>query len=303
MIEDYILFARTVALGSQSAAARELRISPAMVSKRLVRLEERLGTRLINRTTRQLILTDVGTLFYHKVTAILAACEEAENMIAGRMDHPAGRLRISAGIVVGRQMVSPHLASFLRLYPDVELELDLNDEFVDLRRRDIDLAIRVTEPNAIDDHLMGHLLARNPRALYCSVSYCETRGIPQSLDDLNNHDLLGATSQFPWHLEGPDGPVTVAGHSLVRTNASEVVRDLLTGGLGIALRSPLDVIDELRADRLVRLLPDYRGTTDLGVFAVHLRGDFVPAAVRAFIAYLQPFFSNSTLATVDVDRS
>lgn len=295
MIDDYKLFARTAALGSLSAAARELRISVAMVSKRLVRLEQRLGVRLINRSTRRLALTDVGTQFFHKVTAILEACEDAENMVAGRVDHPSGRLRISAGVVVARELVSRHLASFLHRFPDVRIEIELNDQFVDLRRDEFDLGIRVIDSDAIEPHLTGHLLAFNPRALYCSKEYIERRGEPRTLAELRTHDLLGATSQFPWHLEGPEGVAVVHGESLVRTNASEVIRDVLVGGLGIALRSPLDVAEALDSGLLVRILPEYRGGSNLGVFAVHLRDSFVPAAAKAFIQHLQPFFRASRL--------
>lgn len=289
MSEDYELFAAVVEAGSLSAAGRRLRLSPAMVSKRLVRLEQRLGAQLIRRTTRRLTLTDVGEAFHERVLAILAATREAEALVAGRANTPSGRLRVSAPTSFGRLHLAPHLHAFLEAHPLVRLDIDLTDTYVDLLAERIDVAVRIAAPP--EDARCWHRLAANRRVLCAAPAYLARHGEPQRLDALRAHRVLAAVGQFPWRLVGPAGPCTFEGESHVRTNSSEVVRELAIGGDGIALRSTWDVADDLRARRLVRVLRDYEGASNVGVYAVRAPSDLVPPTVRAFVEFLERLYA------------
>ncbi len=289
MHEDYDLFVEIVDAGSLAAAGRRLRISPAMVSKRLARLEARLGAQLVHRTTRRLLVTEVGQAFYEDVRRIVEATRAAEARVAGRIGQPTGPLRVSAPTSFGRLHVVPHLKSFLDLHPRIELAIDLDDGFVDLLGERIDVAIRISPPPA--KSLDACLLAENHRILCASPAYLAAHGTPAGLEDLDEHRLLAADHQLPWRLEGPDGPATVDGHSAVRTNSSEVARDLALAGLGIALRSTWDVGPALRDGRLIRVLDAYRGATDVAIYAVQPRGARDTPNASAFIRHVRAIFS------------
>lgn len=282
---DYTLFAGAVAAGSLSAAARALNISPAMASKRLARLEERLGVRLINRTTRRLALTPVGEIFHADVCAVLDAIKLAEDRLRGIRQVPSGPLRVSAPTSFGRLHIAPRLHEFLAAYPLVALEFDLSDAYLDLVAEQIDLAIRITSD--VPGSLQAHKLASNRRVLTASPDYIAKHGAPTKIADLARHTLLAADGQMPWRLVCQRRSHVVQGRSQVRTNSSEIVRELALAGVGIALRSRWDVCDELRSGRLARVLPNWEGPPDIGIYAVHLHTPNPSAAVEAFIKFLQ----------------
>lgn len=288
MDREYELYARVIESGSLAAAGRTMGLSPAMVSKRIARLEERLGARLLHRTTRKLTTTEAGQRFYERVVDILAASREAESLVSAADGAPAGRLRITAPTSFGRLHVAPHLKPFLERWPRLKLEIDLSDAYVDLLAERIDLAIRIAP--AIGGGLTGLRLAPNRRVLCASPNYLKQHGEPKKLADLSRHHLLAAVAQLPWRLQGRSGPVVVPGESIVRTNSSEVVRELALAGMGIALRSTWDIGPDLRSGRLRVVLPEHPGASDVGIFAVYPPAKFVPAAVHAFIAYLQELY-------------
>jgi DNA-binding transcriptional LysR family regulator len=281
---DYALFVLVAESGSLSAAARTLHISPAMVSKRLQRLENRLGVTLVHRTTRRLALTEAGLRFRDDLAAILATLDEAEARVTGARGVAAGPLRVSAPTSFGRLHIAPHLAGFLRAYPDVALTFDLSDGFVDLLGERVDCAIRIAAD--VPGNVVAHRLATSRRVLCAAPAYLTERAAPERIRDLERHRLLAAAGQMPWRLVSGAKSVTVTRDSCVATNSSEMVRELALGGVGIALRSLWDVGDALRDGRLVRVLPDWKGSQDVGIYAVHLRSAAVPAAVSAFVAFL-----------------
>src|SRR6201996_4932346 len=192
--DDYALFATIVEEGGLSAAGRALKLSPAMVSKRLAALETRLGARLIQRTTRRSVLTDVGQAFHEQVVAILSAIRQAELMVAGRTGTPSGRLRVSVPTSFGRMHIAPWLKDFLDAYPGIALDIDLTDHFVDLIAERIDVAVRIGLPP--DTALAPHRLAPNRRLLCASPGYIAVHGAPGRTDDLHDHALLAATGQL-----------------------------------------------------------------------------------------------------------
>ena len=290
MDDEYALFAAVVEHGSLSAAARAMRLSPAMASRRLARLEDRLGTRLLNRTTRRQSPTEAGEAFYRRVVEILAASREAEALVAGGARTVAGPLRITAPTSFGRMHVAPYLKGFLDRHPQVALRLDLSDAYVDLVGERYDLAIRVAA--RVEASVVGVRLASNRRVLCASPAYIAEHGAPETLRELSSHRLLAAVGQSPWRLQGPNGPEAVSVDSRVATNSSEVVRELALAGAGIALRSTWDIHEDLAAGRLKVVLPRYEGAQSVGLYAVHPRSELTSAAVKAFIAYLADLYGD-----------
>jgi DNA-binding transcriptional LysR family regulator len=291
MDPDYELFARVVAAGSLSAAARASLTSASTVSKRLARLEARLGIRLIQRTTRRLAMTPAGEQFYSDITAILRAVREAENRISGIIEAPSGILRVSAPTSFGRLHVTPHLHSFLAAHPRVQLELDLSDEYVDLFAGHTDVAIRIV--SELPASLEAHRLVSNRRILCASLAYIDRYGSPDTIKSLVGHRLLAATGQLPWRLASGQRRTVVDGRSYVRTNSSEVVRELAITGVGIALRSLWDIAPFLADGTLLRILPEWQGPSHVGVYAVHPKSPTIAPAVTAFIAFLNETFAAS----------
>ncbi len=292
MDPDYLLFARAVEAGSLSAAGRILNISPAMMSKRLSRLEARLGVRLIHRTTRRLALTEEGASLHRDLVAILDAIQQAEQRVTNRHRTASGPLRISAPTSFGRLHVAPHVARFLDRHPRVDLQLNLTDAYEDLLAERIDIAIRITSD--IPAHLEGHPLAANRRILCASPAYLAAHGAPGKIADLAHHRLLAADGQLPWRLVNGRARKLIDGQSHVRTNSSEIVRELALTGVGIALRSLWDVGNLIAQGSLVRVLDSWEGPADLAVHAVHPRAAGRPAAVDAFIVFLRESFSDAS---------
>jgi DNA-binding transcriptional LysR family regulator len=286
---DLHLFAAVIEHRSLAAAGRALGISAPMVSKRLARLERRLGTVLLHRTTRRLALTEVGARFHDDVLAILAAVADAEQRASGQPGHPRGPLRLSAPTSFGRMHVAPHLDDFIDAHPAIDLTLDLSDGFSDLLADRIDLAIRITSD--VSPQLAAYRLATSRRILCAASSYTARFGSPADLNALKGHRILAASGQFPWRLAGPKGLCLADGTSFVRTNSSEVVRELAIAGVGIALRSLWDISDDLAKGRLVRILTDYEGSSDVGIYAVHQRTSLIAPNVVAMIDYLTGLYA------------
>lgn len=282
---DLALFAHVVSAGSIAAAARRIGLSAPMVSRRLSRLEARLGVALIRRTTRRLDLTTQGEAFFRDVREILAAIEQAEARLAGVARIPAGPLKVSAPTSFGRLHVGPALKPFLDRHPRVALTLELSDAYVDLLAERVDLAVRITAE--LPPGVEAERLATSRRVLCAAPGYVAARGAPADIAELRRHSLLAPGEQLLWRLATDGREVLVSGESVVRTNSSEMVRELTVAGVGIALRSLWDVSGELAAGRLVRVLPEVEGSLDVGVWAVRPRAAFTPPAVEAFVAHLR----------------
>lgn len=287
---DYQLFDRVAHHGSISAAGRALGLSPAMASKRLARLERRLGAQLVRRTTRRLALTPAGERFHADVAAILAAVAEAEARVTGLARAPSGALRVSAPTSFGRLHVAPLLHRFLAAHPAIALTLDLTDAFVDLLAEPVDVAVRIAA--RVPAGLVAHRLAASRRVLCATPGYLAQAGIPDSVAELAQHRLLAAHGQMPWRLVRNGRAVTIDRPSHVDTNSSELVRELTLTGVGIALRSLWDVGDALRDGTITRVLPEWEGSTDVGVYAVHAPASPPSPAIAAFVAFLTDAFAD-----------
>lgn len=285
---DLEVFARVIATGSMSLAARSLGLSPAVISKRIKRLEDQLGTRLLQRTTRQISLTEAGQGFHERVLAVLAGLEEAEAFAAGRSSEVRGTLKISAPTSFGRMHIAPHLKRFMNTHPDLAIHLVLSDEFTDIVAGGFDLAIRIAE--LTDSSLVARRLAPVRRILCAAPDYIAEHGTPETIEDLRHHRCLPAHNHDAWRLEGPEGVLSIRPEGMLITNSSEVIREAVIAGLGIALRSTWDIGPELKAGRLVQVLPAYEGSHNVTLSAVYPSRQFLPAKVRLFIDYLAELY-------------
>lgn len=282
---DYELFAEIVDAGSLSAAGRALAITPAMASKRLARLEHRLGVRLVHRTTRRLALTEAGARFHADLITILADVRAAEARVTGVSVGPSGPLRVSAPTSFGRLHIAPSIHRFLDRHPGVALEFNLSDVFDDLLEERIDLAVRIAPE--IAPGLIAHRIGTSRRILCAAPSYLATHGAPTTITMLADHQLLAAKGQMPWRLVNGARRATIDRPSVVTTNSSEIVRELAISGCGVALRSLWDVRESLDRGELARILPDWEGSADVGIYAVHPSAPTILPAVTAFVAFLR----------------
>lgn len=281
---DLHVFAKVVSTRSMSEAGRILGVTPAVVSKTVKRLETSLGVRLLQRTTRQIVVTETGQAFYHRVLDILASIQEAESFVSGRSTEIGGDLRISAPTSFGRMHVAPHLKEFMERHPKVSIELVLSDTFTDIVGDGYDLAIRISALK--DSGLVARKLADARRILCAAPDYLEQHGFPQTIEDLAGHRCLPAHNGEPWRLDGPGSPLTYRPEGTLKSNSSEVIREAVISGLGIALRSTWDIGDELSSGRLVQVLPDYEGARNTTISAVYPSRQFLPPKVKAFIEHL-----------------
>jgi len=278
---------------SFSAAADELGLSKSSVSKQIRALEDRLGARLLDRTTRRMRLTEVGAAFHDRCAAIVTAAEEAELAVTQLQMTPRGRLRISAPVSLGQRYLTDVVDDYLTLYPDVEIELDLSDRFVDLVDEGYDLAIRV---GALpDSSLVARKLADSRRVVVGSPSYLADHGVPQTPADVGAHEcLLYTYSQVPadvWRFDGPDGEISIRVHGRLRTNNGDVLAAAAGDGIGIAMLPDFIVAAELRAGRLQAALSDMCQSLG-GIYAVYPHNRHLSANVRLFVDELVATFAS-----------
>lgn len=289
-IQEMAVFARVVGAGSLSAAARELGLSPALVSRRLAGLEARLGVRLINRTTRSLHLTDDGARYYEACARVLADIEEADAAVAAGRVEPRGVLRVALPASFGHQHIAPLVPRFAERYPKIQLALSLSDRNVNLIEEGFDLAVRIAHLE--DSSLTARKLAPNRRVVCASPSYLERHGTPRTPDELLHHNCL-TTNEFAmeWDYKGPDGrPGSVRVSGRYSCDNWEVLREWALAGLGIALKSTWDVHRLLADGSLVEVCPGYTFHSDVAIYAVYPSRRFLPAKTRVFIEFLAESF-------------
>lgn len=298
-ISDLDIFSRVARTGNMSAAGREMGLSPAVVSKRISLLEERLGARLFQRTTRQLTLTETGEGYYKRVVDILSLVEEAEDFVSRRNTRPRGVLKVTAPTSFSRQHVAPHLPLFFTKFPEIELDLHLTDNFVDIIGDGFDLAIRIGELE--DSSLVAKKLAPDTRVICASQQYLERTGIPSKLSDLESHNCLSAGAQDYWRLEGPDGQLNQRLKGNLRSNSSEFVREALLAGLGVGLRGTWDIGPDLLKGDLKVVLPQYRGSSNMAIYAVYPCREFLPEKVNVFIEFLAGLYGMDPYWNIGID--
>lgn len=282
-VSDMEVFVKTITLGSMSAAARSLDVTPAAISYRLSRLEGVLGTRLLHRTTRQLSLTSDGEEYLRWARRLTAELHDVENAISQRREVPKGVLKLAVPSSFGRQMIAPILPQYLAAYPDVRVVMTLNDEIVDIISQGMDLAIRISEME--DSGLISRKLADDRRVLCASPEYLRRRGTPTSIGDLAGHNCLTLSNQTHWNLRGPDGPVRLSVAGNFECNNGEVLRELAIAGVGIAMKATWDISGALDSGKLKVVLPDHPVISGASIRAVYPSRRNVPAKVSSFISF------------------
>lgn len=284
-------FVAVVNLGSLSAAARQEGVVAAMIGRRLDALEERLGVKLLVRTTRSVTLTQEGTAFFEDCQRILAELAEAEAAVASGSGRARGHLRLSAPAGFGRRHVAPHIASFQQAQPDLRVTLDLSDRLVDLARDRIDCAIRISD--LADSSLVAVRLAENRRVVVASPAYLARHGIPRTLEDLAGHNCLslGESQSRGWTFKVDGELLNLRVRGVLECNDGAVLHDWALAGLGLAWRSLWEVKDDLSDGRLVTVLERF-SSPDYPVYAVVPQRRFLPGRVRLFIDHLKARYSS-----------
>lgn len=287
------VFVNVVESGSFSGAARTLNLSKSAVSKTVSRLEESLGTRLLNRTTRKLSLTEAGRAYYEGCRRMLNEAEAASQAVYRLNDAPRGTLRVNLPMSFGILQVAPLLPAFLERYPEINLDAAFEDRVVDLVEEGYDLAIRIGV--LADSSLIARRLAPNRRILCAAPAYLERCGAPQSPESLAAHSCLLYSYQASgdtWQLNGPEGERSVRVNGRVRLNNGEAIRCAAVAGLGIAYLPTFIAGADLQAGRLVAVLPEWIDGGLGAVHAVYPAGRHLSPKVRVFIDYLASCFGS-----------
>lgn len=280
-------FVEVVARGSLSAAARAEGIAPAMIGRRLDALEARLGVKLLQRTTRRLVLTDEGSAFLEDCQRILAEVGDAESAISEHSMRASGHLTVSAPAGFGRQHVAPLLPSFLAEHRDVTINLNLSDRIIDLVAEGVDVAIRIASLD--DSNLVGVKLADNRRVVVASPAYLKRHGRPRQLADLARHNCLPISSegsQRGWTFmdDGKQVILKVGGNMVCNDGA--VLHAWALAGKGLAWRSMWEVGGQIASGELVTVLDDFAAPGN-DVHAVFAQRRHLPLRIRAFVDFLR----------------
>ncbi|MBY3392110.1 LysR family transcriptional regulator [Rhizobium laguerreae] len=284
-LNDILIFMAVVDAGSFIAGGQAVGLSRSAAGKAVIRLEDRLGVRLLNRTTRTLSLTEEGRMFYERGLRILVSVDEAEASVAGQDSTPRGVLRLTVDDAFGRLVVLPLLEKYLRAWPDIQVEVSFTDRLADIVEESFDLAIRVGA-TATDTRLVSRVIATYKARLCASPSYLAERGEPRDVDDLAVHDCLisaGRNQRQGWRFRGQGGSwIKARGRSRLRLDSGEAIRDAALAGLGIALLPDFLVTDDLAAGRLRQILADFE-TDDAKIVTLYPDKRLLEPRVRRFI--------------------
>ncbi|HUF55053.1 MAG TPA: LysR family transcriptional regulator [Thermohalobaculum sp.] len=286
-----ILFARVVETGSFSAAARALNQTPSAVSRQIAHLEDRVGVRLLTRTQQGIALTEEGEAFHERCKVIASDLAETETMLSGLGERPRGTLRTVATVAFGKAQLLPILPEFLDRYPEIRLSLELTDRPVRLGPEGIDLAIRFSE-QVDDPDAIARRLASNRRVLCAAPGYIERHGMPETPPDLALHNCLRLSTVASWNdwrfADGPEAPPVLDGN--FEANSADAIYHAALAGVGVARLSTYLIGEDLRAGRLVRLLPDYV-QEDASIVALYQDRRNLAPKIRAFLDHLVDHFS------------
>ena len=287
VMHSMAVFRRVVEAESFSAVARETNMSQSTVSKHIASLEERLDTKLLNRSTRSLKLTEAGREYYHHCIRILNDFQEAEASVGkGKID-PTGTLRISTSAAFGRTCILPYLNEFLSAYPDISIDLIFNDDYIDLVKEGIDLAIRIGPLE--DSSLIARKIGSSPRVIVASPEYLVNRGRPKKPSDLIKHDCLFYTLQKSpdlWYFNSTqEGDESVHVNGRLKASSPDAICDATLEGLGISILGEWYVRKHIQEGKLKVILPDYKPTT-YDIHAVYPERRFVPQKVKRMVEFL-----------------
>ncbi len=290
--QEMASFVAVVEAGSFVGAAEAIGLSKAAVSRHVAELEQRLGARLLHRTTRRLSLTDDGQLFFARAKEMLAAVDETESEISSRSGEPGGMLRINAPLSFGIMHLAPLWGRFAQLYPKVSLDIELSDRVVDLVEEGYDLAVRIT--NLANSQLVSRQLATTRMVACASPEYLAQHGTPAHPSDLARHEVISYSyfaARNEWTFTAADGgQVAVRTHARIHANNGDTCRAVALEHQGVILQPDFIVADDLRRGALVELLPAWR-TLTLGIHAVYPSRKHLPIKTRRLVDFLVEAFA------------
>lgn len=285
-------FAKVVAAGSYAEAARRLGLTRSAVSKAVMELEQLLGARLLDRTTRRVTPTEAGSAYYERCMSILADVEETELQISRLHDEPRGILKINAPMSFGILYLGDAVAEFMRSYPELRIELTLNDRFIDPLEEGVDVTVRIGA--LADSSLIARRLAPARLALVASPGYLQRHGMPAGPAELARHQCLAyghMAAVHRWQLRHGAETLTVPFSAALCSNNGEVLRASAIAGNGIAILPTFLIGPDIAAGRLQPILTDYP-PMDLGIFALYAPNRYLAAKTRLFIDFLAKRFGD-----------
>ncbi len=287
VMHSMAVFRRVVEAKSFSAVARENNMSQSTVSKHIAALEDRLDTKLLNRSTRSLKLTEAGKEYYHHCIRILNDFQEAEASIGKGKIKPTGTLRMSTSAAFGRTFILPYLDEFFDSYPDINIDLLFDDNYVDLVKEGIDLAIRIG-PLA-DSSLIARKIGTSPRIVVASPEYLVKHGRPKKPADLIKHDcLIYSLQKTPdlWYFNSmQEGDESIRINGRFKASSQEAISDATVAGLGISILCEWYTTEHIKNGSLKSILPEYKPTA-YDIHVVYPERRFVPQKVKSMIEFL-----------------
>lgn len=285
-LEAMNAFVKVVAHGSYAEAGRVLGLTRSAVSKAVMELEELLGARLLDRTTRRVSPTEAGLAYYANCVDVLARVEETEMQVSRLHDEPRGVLKINAPMSFGALHLAPAIADFMASYPDLKIELTLNDRFIDPVEEGVDVTIRIAQ--LADSSLIARKLAPARRLLVASPAYLERHGAPATPGDLARHRCLNyghTTALQRWALTRDGQEITIEINSVMCSNNGDVLKAAALAGQGITKLPTFLVGPSIAAGDLAVVLPDWPAT-ELGIYAVYVPNRYLAAKTRVLIDFL-----------------
>jgi len=292
------IFVRIVQLGTFTAVAKDLGLTQSSVSKKMTALEASLGVKLLTRSSRQVLLTESGTRFYEHSLVILNEWEEAKTQAREYTQKPKGNLRINIPSAFGDLHVIPHLPQFIKLYPDITLDISSLERRVDLINEGIDIAIRIGELS--DSSLIARKIGTSPRALIASPTYLKLHGAPTTLEELKHHNCLIYSNLLTynrWHFWHKKKELSVMVSGSIQADSGPVLRKFVLAGSGMSVLPRWLIQNDLNSGALVAVLDEYR-PTEVPINALYLQKHYVPLKVRCFVDYFEQLYSQCPIVGV-----
>ncbi|MBW4661856.1 MAG: LysR family transcriptional regulator [Drouetiella hepatica Uher 2000/2452] len=293
--ESIRAFTQVVISGGFAAAARDMGISRSVVNKLVIALENELGVQLLHRSTRVVTPTESGLAFHERCLEILTSLEEAERSLTQLQAEPRGRLKVNAPMTFGTMHLAPALADFVVQYPNLQVQLTLNDRFIDPIEEGFDVTVRIAKPQETAS-LILHPLTAAPQSLCAAPSYLERHGTPNHPDELQHHSCLHygqLAVEDQWILIGSEGEQTISVNGVLCSNNGEVLRDAAVRGLGITLLPTFIVEQELQQGTLQIVLPNYH-PPELSISVIYPVNRHLSTKVRLLVDFLQKQFGEQS---------
>jgi len=294
-----VTFARVVKAGSFAGAARRLNVTSSVASKHVAKLEQALGVRLLNRSTRKLSLTEAGAAYYEHCARIVDEIENSKTAIAQLQAAPRGLLRVTAPVTFANTRLGPILREFFQRYPDIQIDLNASNRIVDLAEDGFDVAVRIAR--TLPPNVVARELRRVRWHLCASPEYLQREGVPEHPANLSRHNCLtfpSAAQATVWHFVRGSERVEVPVHGSLQSNMVEALHDLVLNGTGITLLPGYMAGKDIREGRLTAVLGDWEIEAGSNLYAVYLPTRYLAPKVRVFVDFLVEQFGARKAAAV-----